>query len=55
MRRVPRGIILTSNGDIIEIQTTAEDGVITQDQFNKMLELAKKGVNDLCQLQNKAL
>jgi len=47
--------ILTSSGDIIEIQTTAEAGVITQDQFNKMLDLAQKGIKDLCQLQNKAL
>ena len=46
---------LTSNGDIIEIQTTAEDGVISQDQFNEMLELAKKGIKDLCKLQNQAI
>lgn len=47
--------ILTSEGNIIEIQTTAEDGVITQDQFNQMLDLAQKGIKDLCELQNKAI
>lgn len=47
--------ILTSNGDIIEIQTTAEHGVITQEQFNQMFDLAQKGVTELCDLQNKAL
>lgn len=47
--------ILTSTGDIVEIQTTAEDGVITTSDFDSMLKLAQKGVKDLCQLQNQAL
>ena len=47
--------ILTNKGDIIEIQTTAEDGVISEEQFNQMLKLAKTGINKLCELQNKAL
>lgn len=47
--------ILTSSGDIVEIQTTAEDGVITQADFETMFKLAQKGVKDLCALQNQAL
>ena len=47
--------ILTSNGDIVEIQTTAEDGVITNADFDSMFKLAQKGVKDLCTLQNEAL
>lgn len=47
--------ILTSNGDIVEIQTTAEDGVIKQANFDSMLGFAQKGVKELCELQNKAL
>lgn len=47
--------ILTSSGDIIEIQTTAEDGVIPQDMFNKMLQVAQKGIETLCDLQKNAL
>lgn len=47
--------ILTSSGDIVEIQTTAEDGVITQTDFETMFKLAQKGVKDLCALQNQAL
>jgi ribonuclease PH len=47
--------ILTSAGDIVEIQTTAEDGVITQSDFDSMFKLAQKGVKELCQLQNQAL
>ncbi len=47
--------ILTSNGDIIEIQSTAEDGVISSSQFQAMLELGQQGVKQLCELQNLAL
>lgn len=47
--------ILTASGDIVEIQTTAEDGVITQSDFDSMLSFAQKGVKDLCALQNQAL
>jgi ribonuclease PH len=47
--------ILTCSGDIVEIQTTAEDGVITQADFETMFKLAQKGVKDLCALQNQAL
>jgi ribonuclease PH len=47
--------ILTSSGDIVEIQTTAEDGVITPADFDSMFKLAQKGVKELCILQNQAL
>ena len=47
--------ILTADGNIVEIQTTAEDGVISQDDFAAMLKVAKKGVSELCTLQNEAL
>jgi ribonuclease PH len=47
--------ILTSTGEIIEIQATAEDGVIKQEDFNKMLKLAEKGIKELCALQNEVL
>lgn len=47
--------ILTANGDIIEVQTTAEANVISYKQFEQMYQLAKEGVATLCQLQNEAL
>lgn len=47
--------ILTSNGDIVEIQATAEDGVVSQEQFQAMLDLAKEGMKELCALQDQAL
>ncbi len=47
--------ILTSKGEIIEIQATAEDGVISSAQFQSMFVLAEQGVKKLCELQNQAL
>ena len=47
--------ILTSTGEIIEIQTTAEDGVITEVQFQEMLKLGQQGVKQLCELQSESL
>ncbi|MDD9898685.1 MAG: ribonuclease PH [Candidatus Melainabacteria bacterium] len=43
--------ILTAEGEIIEIQATAEDGVIQPDQFQAMFELARKGIGELAELQ----
>lgn len=47
--------ILSADGDIIEIQATAENGVIDPKQFQAMLELAQNGVAELCQLQKACL
>lgn len=47
--------ILTSKGDIIEIQATAEDGVVTKEQFEQMFLLAQEGVAELCKLQGLSL
>lgn len=47
--------VLTADGEIIEIQATAEDGVIKPEQFQLMLKLAQKGVAQLADLQRAAL
>jgi ribonuclease PH len=47
--------ILTKEGDIIEIQSTAEKGVIKQEHFYQMLEVAKQGVLEITKLQDLAL
>lgn len=47
--------ILTGDGKIIEIQTTAEEAPFEESQFAQMLDLAKKGVQDLTILQNKVI
>jgi ribonuclease PH len=47
--------ILTGKGKIVEIQCTAEDFAFEEEQFNELLSLAKKGISELVELQNKAL
>ncbi|MHA6287859.1 ribonuclease PH [Maricaulis sp. CAU 1757] len=47
--------VLTAGGGIVEIQATAEDKPISQADFDALFALARKGVGDLCELQNEAL
>ena len=48
-------LVMTANGGIIEIQGTAEKAPFTEDEFQAMLALGKKGINDLIALQRDAL
>ncbi|MBC27147.1 MAG: ribonuclease PH [Rhodospirillaceae bacterium] len=47
--------VLTADGKIIEIQGTAEKNPFEREKFDEMLELATKGVDELCVIQKKAL
>lgn len=47
--------VITGTGGIVEIQGTAEKDPFTEEQFQKMLELAKAGCADLHNLQKAAL
>jgi ribonuclease PH len=47
--------ILTSDGKIIEIQCTAEEAPVGEDEFNELFKLARKGVKKLAAAQKKAL
>lgn len=48
-------VVMGEDGGFIEIQGTAEGQPFTESQFNGMLLLAKKGINELLQLQKAAL
>ena len=48
---VDMNVIMTGSGKIIEIQGTAEREPFSQNQLNKLLELAKKGINELVGMQ----
>lgn len=48
-------IVMADDGGLIEIQGTAEGEPFTQTEFDEMLKLAKKGINELHQLQKNAL
>ena len=48
-------VVINSDGGFIEIQGTAEGAPFAQDQLDKMLALAKSGINELLELQQAAL
>ena len=48
-------VVMTDQGGFVEIQGTAEGEVFNQNEFNAMLELAKKGLNEIFALQIAAL
>ena len=43
--------VLTGAGDIVEIQATGEKRGFTQDEFEALFGLARKGIGELCALQ----
>lgn len=43
--------VLTGKGDIVEIQATGEKRGFTQDEFEALFGLARKGIVELCELQ----
>ncbi len=47
--------IITGAGGLVEIQATAEGAVFSEEQFNELLKLARKGVGELIALQKAAI
>src|ERR1700761_412767 len=47
--------VLTGSGNIVEIQATAEKTPFSEDQFNALLGLARKGIAKLVDLQKMAV
>ncbi|PCI45394.1 MAG: ribonuclease PH [Alphaproteobacteria bacterium] len=47
--------VLTGDNKIVEIQGTAEEHPFTEEEFLRMMRLARIGVDQLVKLQNKAL
>ncbi len=50
---VDMNIVMTGSGEFIEIQGTAERRPFSKDKMDKMLSLAKKGIEDLFAIQRK--
>ena len=46
--------VLTGKGDIVEIQATGEKRGSTQDEFEQLFNLARKGIGELCEAQRAA-
>ena len=47
--------VMTASGKLIEVQATAEQEPFTREQFDRLMELAEKGVKELAEFQEKAL
>ena len=47
--------VLTSDGDVIEVQMTAEDAPFDRAALDTMFDLAAAGVGELCRLQQSAV
>ena len=47
--------VITGKGGLVEIQGTAEGAPFSEDQFQALLNLAKKGCTDLAEMQGSAL
>lgn len=48
-------VVMTADGNFIEIQGTAERGTFSQVELNKLLDLAKSGLQQLFEKQKEAL
>ncbi len=53
--QVDANFVLTGNGNIVEIQGTAEEKPFPEDQFNQLMSLAKKGIRELAIMRRSAL
>lgn len=47
--------VLTGSGGIVEIQGTAEHAPFAQEEFDRMMLLARKGIAELTEMQKKAI
>ena len=47
--------VLTGEGGIVEVQATAEKSAFAQEEFDRMLALARKGIGELVEAQRAAI
>lgn len=52
---VDMNVVMTGNGEFVEVQGTGEECTYTRAQLNNLLDLAEKGNRELIQLQKLAL
>ena len=55
MAAVDMNVAMTGSGKFVEIQSTAEGMPFTRERFNRLLDLAQKGIKELFALQKEAL
>lgn len=52
---VDMNVVMSSEGNLIEVQGTAEKGSFTEEELQNMLSLAKKGIDELVKLERNIL
>ncbi|MFC0522416.1 ribonuclease PH [Pontibacillus salicampi] len=52
---VDMNVVMTGNGEFVELQGTGEEATFSYNQLQKMLELAQKGMNDIFDQQKAVL
>ncbi|MGI8316868.1 ribonuclease PH [Halobacillus mangrovi] len=53
--QVDMNVVMTGQGEFVELQGTGEEATFSMPQLQKMLSLAQEGVNDLVKLQKEAI
>ncbi len=48
-------VVLTEDGEFVEIQGSGEESTFTQPQLDSMLEVSRKGIRELCALQEQVI
>lgn len=48
---VDMNVVMTGNGGFVEVQGTAENGAFSKEEMDKMLGFAKKGIEELIDMQ----
>ncbi|MGO4888619.1 ribonuclease PH [Anaerobacillus sp. MEB173] len=52
---VDMNVIMTGNGEFVELQGTGEEATFSRKQLNELIDLAEKGIKELFELQKEVL
>ena len=52
---VDMNLVMTDQGEFVEVQGSGEEAVFTEDQMNRMLELGRKGLEEIAELQRQGI
>ena len=52
---VDMNLVMTDQGEFVEVQGSGEEAVFTEDQMNRMLELGRKGLEEIAELQRQVI
>ncbi len=51
---VDMNVVMTDQGELIEVQATGEERPFSQDELNQLMNLAQKGIKELVEIQKKS-